>query len=137
MKKTIKLKTIRVINILKLLLIFPVLVVLGIVAKIVSFYYLELVILGFVFLAILWFYRITYIGKLKFDSGDCVIRVRFNIFNFKFVKIKVIHNGEDYKYTTHTKEQTLVIAKPIVPMRIELNMDLKANKEPEALIHVE
>jgi hypothetical protein len=137
MKKTFKLKTNKFINVLKLLIIFPVLVVLGITAKVVSFYYLELLILAAVFLSILWFYRITYVGRQSLDDGECLVRIRYNIFNFKFVKVSLSLNGKNSKYAVRTRESTIIIGKPNIPLAIELNLDLKSNGEPETSIKIE
>ncbi len=136
MKKTFKLKTNKFLNVLKLLFIFPVLVVLGIAAKVISFYYLELLMLVAIFLAILWFYRITYVNKHQLDDGTCLVRIRYNIFNFKFVKVSFSQNGKEHIHTARTKETVIVVGKPDIPLDVEINMDLKSIGEPEASIQV-
>lgn len=135
MNKTLKLKTNKFLNIIKLLLAFPVLVILGITAKVISFYYLELLMLTVIFLSILWFYRITYSIKQKVEDGGLTIRVSYNIFNFKFIKISIAQDGKEYSYTSRTQEVTEVFTKPELSLHIEINMDLKAGNEPETFIN--
>lgn len=137
MKKTFKLKTNKFINVLRLFLIFPILVILGITAKVVSFYYLEIPILFAVFLSVLWFYRIAYVGKQKLDDGECLIGVKYNIFNFKFIKVSFSKNGKEYKYSSRTKDPVIVIRKLDLPLTIGVDLELKSNGEPEAYIELE
>lgn len=134
MKKTFRLQTNKFLNVLKLLIMFPVLVFLGITAKVINFHHLELIILAITFLTILWFYRISYVGMQKVDNGEVKIRVSYNIFNSKFIKINMLLNGEKHVHTSQTSEITASFTNPDTSLSLELNMDLKSLKEPEVTI---
>jgi hypothetical protein len=62
-------------------------VILGVLAKIFTFYHLETFVLASVIAIILWTYRLTFKGEVKYDDVTVLAKCRLNVFNHKTVKV--------------------------------------------------
>ena len=100
------LKTNLLLNWIRLLLVFPVILVNSLLFKIINFYGLEWVITVLVYAILLWFFRVKYSDSINFGSNTLKISVKTNLLGFYFVRVKL--NGEFIKKLT-TRNKTFVI----------------------------
>jgi len=100
------LKTNRLLNWIRLLLVFPVVLVNSLLYKIINFYGLEWVITVLVYAILLWFFRVKYSDSINFGSKTLKISVKSNLLGFYFVRVKL--NGESIKKLT-TRNKTFFI----------------------------
>jgi hypothetical protein len=100
------LKTNLLLNWIRLLLVFPVILVNSLLFKIINFYGLEWVITVLVYAILLWFFRVKYSDSVNFGSNTLKISVKTNLLGFYFVRVKL--NGEFIKKLT-TRNKTFVI----------------------------
>lgn len=132
--KIVKLKTNIILNFSKFLVTFPILIVLGVTTKVFQFYYLELVVLVITLTIILWFFRVPYKCNLQHMGATIKVRVNFNIFNYKFIKIAIDFEEKRYLIKTRTNLPVLEFEKDELPFKIELKLAITKLQMPELVL---
>jgi hypothetical protein len=112
-------------------MIFPILVVLGIITKILDFYYVEVIGLFAILAIVLWFFRVLYKGIVEYEGYKIEVKVRFNVFNYKFVKLNVIADEGCFTIYKKTKANSLLISDDKLPFNIRVALEISNAQKPE------
>lgn len=121
-------------NFFKFLIVFPVLVMLGIITKILDFYYLEVVGLFVVLAIILWLFRIPYKGSFEYHDVKIDVKIMFNVFNYKFIKLTVIRGHECLTVREKTRANTSLISEDRWPFDIKIALEISNEQKPEVYV---
>lgn len=132
--KKIRLETNSILNVLKFILTFPLIVILGVLAKIIDFYYIEIPLLFVTLIVALWFYRVSYKVKFKLDGFEACLKIKYNVFNYKFITLMVTDSQEKFILHEKTKSDFISLCQERNNFKVDCYLNLRKDGCPQILV---